>query len=211
MAEPTVPPSTAKPQNKIWILLAGMLALAMLLNAVTHLTGGSREPLKNQAIGQTLPRWIFVPLTGTSVPATSLDCKGKVVLMNFWGTWCGPCRREFPQLMVLRHNMQDQSDFQFVSVSCGADGIEENIPRLKRDTEAFLEKEKFDVPTFADAKGVIRQNIDIMTNTSGYPRTLIFDRKGMIRGVWEGYSDGDETEMQRLILNLLGGESKKES
>ena len=133
------------------------------------------------------------------------DLDGKVVLINFWGTWCPPCRAEFPHIVALYSKLRNEADFKLLAVSCnpGApDDVNEN--ELRETTQAFLDNRETDMPAYADLDGSARLHFQKVTARSmGYPTTIALDRTGTIRGMWEGYRPGTERDIVALIEQLL--------
>jgi len=152
--------------------------------------------------GQKLSQLSLLPLTGESRPVDLGDLTGKVVLLNFWGTWCPPCREELPHIAALDVRFGEHPAFELLAVSCGP-GYEEDIADLRENTAALLEKMNLALPTYADPGGLSRSAVDQAAGLEGYPTTLIIDRLGQIRRVWDGYRPGSEKEMEDLISQLL--------
>ena len=190
-----------------WMLLAILIAVGAVLFAF-------RSPLRNSAstsamVGTKLTTLQLEPLTGDAKAVTLDDLRGQVALVNIWGTWCPPCRAEFPHIVELAKHYQDTQGFQLLAVSSGGgnDGDGE-IADLKTDTEEFLRAEGATIPTYVDRNGVTRAAIP---EFGGYPTTLLLDRQGVIRGYWQGYEPGAEHEMRKQIDELLaeGGVGKR--
>ena len=75
----------------------------------------------------------IVSLDDATIPVPSLT--GKVTLLNFWGTWCPPCRKELPGLVRISQRLNEEPRFQLIAVSCGSGGDDAN---LARETTSFL-------------------------------------------------------------------------
>jgi hypothetical protein len=187
-----------------WIVLAILAALLVLI-LVFKPTAALREDsaLSHPAVGKPLPDVELVPLTGNASAVTTENLAGKVVLIHFWGTWCGPCQQEFPHLVALARNFAQQSDFQLVSVSCGPDGGYEDVDQLRLETERFMNAMRSNLPTHCDPDMSARRAVDKAVGFPGYPMTLVMDRQGIIRGVWNGYAPGMERSLESLVASLL--------
>lgn len=188
----------------VWGALAmiavGVLVYILIVPRNRATTIGARHP----AIGKKLAVLQLEPLTGDGQPVTLDSVRGKVVLINYWGTWCGPCRIEFPHLVELERRLRGRSDFQFVSVSCGT-GLEEDLPALESNTSVFLQQTGADFPTYADPDGTSRLGLHDAAQFDGfaYPTTVLLDRTGTIRALWIGYQNGYEVEMADMVEEVL--------
>ncbi|NMC21609.1 MAG: TlpA family protein disulfide reductase [Thermogutta sp.] len=154
------------------------------------------------AVGKTLSTIALEPLTGGAKPVREEDLQGKVVLLNFWGTWCPPCREEFPHLAALAERYGSRPEFRFLSVSCGG-GSSEDAEELRRETEAFLEEHGATLRTYHDPGAVTRQSVHDAAGFQGYPTTVLLDSERVIRGMWVGYYPGVEKEIDRAVAKLL--------
>ena len=125
--------------------------------------------------------------TGGEVSLSSL--KGKVVLINFWATWCGPCRKEMPLLEQI-HKKYAPLGFTMLGV---------NVEEDTRLMDTFLKDVPVTFPVLLDpANGVSK-----LYNVSAMPSTVIVDRKGNVRFIHQGYKPGDENKYQDLIRQLI--------
>ena len=147
------------------------------------------------------------PLTGDGKPLGLKNLAGKVVLLDFWGTWCPPCREELPHIVELADKYRDRADFQLLAVSCGAG--DDDPHSLRAATESFLANRKLDISTFFDPQGYTRLQVEKVAGFEGYPTTLVLDRQGIIRGLWVGYEPGTENEIGALVAKLLADDSGK--
>lgn len=191
-----------KSSSWLWMLLAiaAIAGFIVLLANRRNVPEGDQHP----GIGRPLKILQLEPLTGDSQPLQLDDVRGKVVLINYWGTWCPPCREEFPHLVELEKRLRSYNDFQFVSVSCGH-GWDEEIDPLRADTATYLNRQQAEFSTYADPHAHSRMGL--LESVGGrdflYPTTVLIDRQGVIRGLWFGYHDGIDTEMRALSEKLL--------
>jgi thiol-disulfide isomerase/thioredoxin len=134
---------------------------------------------------------------------TAADLEGQVTLINFWGTWCPPCRMEFPHLVEIEQHFRKDERFQLLSISCsGGRGSDEQIGP---ETAEFLEEHQATFATYRDPHQKFAMHLleTAKLDDFVFPTSLVVDRHGVIRGIWAGYTPGDEREIQRLIETLL--------
>lgn len=124
---------------------------------------------------------------GESVTLSSL--KGQVVMINFWATWCGPCRQEMPLLeeMYTRYN---RMGFTLLGVN-----VEEN----SKGADAFLKETPVSFPVLFDTQNEVSKLYDVIA----MPSTVILDREGTVRYLHKGYKPGYENEYLSQIRTLL--------
>jgi thiol-disulfide isomerase/thioredoxin len=117
--------------------------------------------------------------------------KGQVVMINFWATWCGPCRQEMPLLEDI-HKKYKALGFTMLAV---------NVEPDSKAAEAWLGKlakpVTFPVAFDTDSK------VSKMYNVAGMPSTVFVDRKGNIRVMHKGYKPGDENIYLTQIRSML--------
>jgi thiol-disulfide isomerase/thioredoxin len=187
--------------------LVGLAAMALVIAVAAvfflpglqqQLTGGGSEA----GVGETLPRLRLVPLTSNGPSLTTADLRGKVTLIDFWGTWCPPCLKEFPHIAALEKQYRGRPDFQVLAVSCSS-GLKEDLGDLRKETSAFLAEQRVDMPTYADPDNVTRLAYNEVGQFRGYPTTLLLDKEAVIRGAWVGYERGTDREIERGIEKLL--------
>jgi thiol-disulfide isomerase/thioredoxin len=125
--------------------------------------------------------------TGEAVSLNGL--KGQVVLINFWATWCGPCRKEMPLL--------EQIQKKYASLGFTMLGV--NVEEDTTMMDEFLKDVPVSFPILLDpANGVSK-----LYNVSAMPSTVIVDRKGNVRYIHQGYKPGDEGKYQDMIRQLI--------
>ncbi len=199
----TAPGQTQWCALSIWALLAVGVALLYVF-----FVGGRSGPrgTTGPMIGHKLGYLELEPLTGDSKPVSADDLSGRVTLVNFWGTWCGPCNLEFPHLLELAAQFDSHDDFRIYPVSCGVDA-DAKLGPLREETAGFLKAKQASIPTYADQNRASRMalvvELDLPGGQFAYPTTVILDRTGRVRGVWVGYEHADTSEMRSLIKELL--------
>ncbi|MFO1217995.1 MAG: TlpA disulfide reductase family protein [Burkholderiaceae bacterium] len=115
--------------------------------------------------------------------------RGQVVLVNFWATWCGPCRQEMPHLNKL-YDKYKNSGFVLLGV---------NVDEDTRNAVAVADKLGVRFPVLADADKRVSKQYDL----SAMPSTVLIDRDGRVRHVHRGYQNGYENTYDRQIRELL--------
>ena len=142
-------------------------------------------------------------MTGDAPPISLADVPNHVTLLNFWGTWCPPCRNELPHMAELRQRFAGREAFRLLAVSCPPGGQAEDVQSLQEDTASLLKRLGLDLPTYYDPGDATQTALGSVINLEGYPTTVLLDRHGVIRAVWAGFRPGVETEMERFISTLL--------
>ena len=122
-------------------------------------------------------------------PKTLADYRGKVVLLNFWATWCPPCQREMPSLERLRTRMAGRP-LEIVAVSSA---------EAPDDVKAFLAKMKLGFPILLDPDGSNTRR----WNVFALPTTFVLDADGRVRHVLTGPAEWDEGELLAVVEALL--------
>ena len=141
------------------------------------------------------------PLLGNSAPPFAVDSvnnkgkvtlaglNGKVVIVDFWATWCEPCKKSFPKLQEL-YVKYKASGLQIIALS--EDDDKGGIPEFGTSYGA-------EFPLLWDSdKGVAGKYYP-----GSMPSTFIVDRKGVVRFLHRGYHDGEEVEIEKEVKGLL--------
>jgi len=134
-------------------------------------------------------------------PDIQLDeLKGQVVMMNFWATWCGPCRQEMPELEAL-YKRYNKAGFTILGIN-----IENSANTVKRkEIEDFIAEKNLSFPILYDDKKVVTTTLEkqFLKKKMGMPTTVFLDRGGNARFLHEGYKSGDEKKYKKIIKVLL--------
>lgn len=122
-----------------------------------------------------------------------VDKRGKVVLLNMWATWCGPCRAEMPTLV----HMQDKHRDRGLEV-IGLNTDDETVEQINE----FAGKMKLNY-TLAWANTEYQANLVKISKFGGIPQSFIIDRDGNLRGVFRGASPADVKKMDELVELII--------
>ena len=123
-------------------------------------------------------------------PIRLSDLRGKVVLVNFWATWCGPCRIEMPAMERL-YRTYDRKDFEILAISTDAQGVAVTRP--------FQQENQLTFPILHDAD--FRVGLSYGART--LPMTFMVDRQGIVRQQIFGARDWEASEAHQLIQMLM--------
>jgi peroxiredoxin len=147
-----------------------------------------RERVAKQMIGQEAPSFTLLDLDGKQISLDSL--KGKIVILDFWATWCGPCKRSFPAMQMTVNKYKDDPNVKFLFVDTW-----ERIPDASKDVSAFITENKYSFQVLLDTKatGVVNK-FGIQT----IPAKFIIDGNGKIRFKLSGFSGSNEAAVQEL-------------
>jgi thiol-disulfide isomerase/thioredoxin len=169
-----------------FILLVGGLAIGLLLAASVVWSGKAMETTHTPlAAGVVVPGFDLVSLTGEHVKLS--DLQGKILLVNFWATWCIPCKDEIPVLAALQKEYQNQ--VVVIGINAGEmSGVVQN----------FVDKNDISYTVLLDENNAVTDQYLIRA----FPTTLIIDRQGALIAEHIGPLTSD------IIQNYIGGELK---
>ena len=139
-------------------------------------------------LGEPAPNFQLRDLNGHLI--TLSDLRGKVVLLNFWATWCGPCRVEMPAMEQL-YRMFQRKDFEILAVSTDAQGA--------AITRPFQQENHLTFPILHDPD----YRVGLTYGARSLPMTFLIDRQGVIRHQVFGARDWEAPEAQQLIQMLM--------
>lgn len=164
-------------QRPLW---RAALALALL-------AGGTFAGAAPPALSATAPDFTLRTLDGQNMRLG--EQRGRVVLVNFWATWCGPCRQEMPHLNKL-YEKYKSSGFVLLGV---------NIDDDTRQVAGVAGKLGITFPVLPDADKRVSRQYDL----SAMPSTVLIDRDGRVRYLHRGYQSGYENTYEKQIRELL--------
>lgn len=133
------------------------------------------------------PDFTLKSLSGKNIKLS--EYAGNVVLLNFWASWCGPCRQEMPLLDEL-HKKYESLGFVVLGVN-----VEEQSDKAK----GYLADIPVDFPILFDDKNIASKLYDVVA----MPTTVMIDRNGNMRYLHKGYKPGDEARYKKMAKKLL--------
>lgn len=139
-------------------------------------------------IGTAAPEFRLMDLTGKTVALS--DFRGKVVLLNFWATWCFPCRVEMPSMQDAYRRFRSQG-LEVLAVSVDEQGA--------RVTRPFQEDKGLTFPILHDTD----YRVGLMYGARSLPMTYLIDRQGIIRQRVFGSKEWDTMEARTMLQDLL--------
>jgi len=175
------------------LALAGtVFALVALLLFVEKFALGWLAGVGTHTMDRPAPPIAVTMLDGTPVTLASLH--GHVVVLDFWGTWCGPCLEEMPRIVKIQRRYQGNPAVMFLAVNAGwQDDTAGSV-------SSFVQHRHLDLPIAMDTGGTTRR-----LGIDGLPTLVVIDRQGHIRMEAVGYNDGEplESELTSQIDALL--------
>mgnify|MGYP003395181272 CR=1 FL=1 len=149
----------------------------------------SQTALAQLSAGQPFPTDIKLDRLLT-YPALQLsDTHGKVTILDFWASWCEPCRAELPLLEKVAKKFPSK-DVVMIAI---------NLDENERDADRFLKATRIQVPVIRDTKRELTEKLKI----DSLPVSFILDRNGKVVSVYRGYAKGDEKKISDQVSKLL--------
>jgi peroxiredoxin len=184
----------AKLPNPVRVILLVLFAAATIaihyqVKYVMHAPrSGSQQTMGNVKVGQQAPDFSIQDLSGH--PVTLASYRGKtVVIMDFWATWCGPCRMAMPGLQDIADQYKGDG-LEILSVDQGeeADQVQNLIERKKYTFHVVLDHD---------------QAVGSQYGVKAIPAIVVVDKKGVVRWLSVGYSPKNETDIKALVAGLI--------
>jgi peroxiredoxin len=161
-------------RNPFAAALAALAALALALPALADPSGPA-------------PPFTLAAKGGADVSLSQF--KGQVVMLNFWASWCGPCRQEMPLLESI-YKKYNKLGFTMIGV---------NVEPDSNAADQWLKETPVSFPILYDRDSKVSKLYDV----EGMPSTVIIDRSGKLRKLHRGYKPGDENEYLDSIRVLI--------
>ena len=137
--------------------------------------------------GDMAPDFTLTTLDGKKVQLSEL--KGKKVIVNFWATWCPPCKAEMPHMQNFYEDFSDEENIEILAVNMTSEDKEESVQNFVQDYELT-----FPIPL--DTEGVVRETYQVLR----IPTSYMIDTKGRIQNKIEGPMD--ENMIKDFVSNL---------
>jgi thiol-disulfide isomerase/thioredoxin len=142
------------------------------------------------ASGEAAPA-CSAPLLDSGRTTNLADYRGKVVYLDFWASWCAPCRESFPFMNELQGDLADKG-LQIVAVS---------VDKTADEAQRFLARYPAKFTIVLDTKGACPAAFRL----EGMPSSYIIDRTGAVRAIRVGFRDSDRAEIRRQLTEILIG------
>jgi len=167
------------------------LGLFLLICLSANTAGAAIPPWEiDGLLHKDAPAFQVTDLSGKEISNKTL--RGEVVLLNFWATWCGPCREEMPDLRKLQRRFKDDG-LQVVGIA---------VDSSKAMVERFLVMMPVAFPVAVDSAAKIADSYKVYT----YPTTFLLDRHGVIQAFYLGSRQWDEPAFVEKIKTLLAAD-----
>ncbi len=159
-------------QQLIWVGLISLMSLSYVHAA---------------SVSGPAPNFTLKSLAGSNFKLS--ETRGKVVLLNFWASWCGPCRKEMPLLNNL-HNKYKSLGFTVLGV---------NVEQKTSKARDFINSRPVDFPILLDSSNKVSKLYKVVA----MPSTVLIDRDGKMRYLHQGYKPGDEKAYRKMVKKLI--------
>ncbi|MBO0600466.1 thiol-disulfide oxidoreductase ResA [Sporosarcina sp. E16_3] len=156
----------AKADQKKTRLIIRTIVLLLLVSAVVY-TIASKDKVRVLAVGDKAPDFELVDLEGNKQRLS--DYKGEGVFLNFWGTWCGPCKKEMPY-MENQHKAFEEKGVNILAV---------NIAESNLKVETFIEQYGLTFPIVIDKDKSVKEAYNIVP----LPTTFLINKDGRIEKI----------------------------
>lgn len=162
--------------------LLNLFAFIMLILCTANTTFAQDSLPKNVSINN---------LDGKKVKITDFAKDGKITVFSFWATWCSPCKKELNNLVDLYDEWREEIEVEVVAVSIDD---QRNVAKIK----PYVNGQNWDYTVLLDTN----QELMRALNIQNVPFTLVVDANGEIVYKHSGYVEGDEYELEDIIMEL---------
>jgi thiol-disulfide isomerase/thioredoxin len=155
-----------------------------------------KEDLREEMLELPAPAFSLVNLKGEEVSLESL--RGKVVVVDFWATWCGPCKASFPAMQKAVNKFSESEDVEFVFIDTWERGDDK-----EKNASDFITKNNYTFNVLMDNENEVVKSFGV----SGIPTKFVVDKEGVIRFKSVGFGGNDDELVNQLTLmiEMAGG------
>lgn len=164
-------------------------AAVLVVSVLLFLFASCTEKKTEVAEGIRAPKLDVIDVrSGQTIDVSQL--KGKVIFVNFWATWCPPCREEMPSIEALYRSLEKNGSFLMVTI------LYKDDPKTSLD---YMGANGYTFPLFTDRDGASAKHYGV----TGVPETYLIDKKGALRKRVIGPADWNSAETRAFINSLL--------
>ena len=180
----------SKVKRRTVVIVASAVVACLAIGLAVAFTGGSGKADDRQYVGASTSAWLykaghrpvapgFSGKTLTGAALSSASYKGKVVVLNFWGSWCGPCRGEAQTLAALSAKY----------TKTGVSFVGDDVGDTPLNAQTFAKSMGVTYPSLNDPGYQVAQDFGTAVLINDTPTTLVLDRTGHIAGVIYGAAE----------------------
>ena len=163
-------------------LLSSISIIITFIAATAFITGPS----------STIPSAEVNTLDGKTVNIKDYIGQGKITVVSFWATWCGPCKKELDAIAKVYPAWQEKYNVELIAITIDEARSLARVP-------ALIEKKGWDYTVLADVNQELKEALKFQT----IPQTFLLDQKGEIIYSHNSYNPGDELELEEKISALV--------
>lgn len=168
-----------------------------LSEAMFNMDMGETAGGEAELLGTPAPEFELESLEGTKVQLAGLREGGRIVVLDFWATWCPPCREGLPVITETMANYpEDKAVFYAI-----------NVMEDAKTVRTFLDDQKLDIHVLLDSEGTVGD----LYGVTGIPQTVVIGADGTIQSIHVGFMPGVGDQLKEEIDTLLAGESLVEA